>query len=279
MDKAVILSYFARYIEQELGIVYADHNIFQLENRLQEISARFGGESLEALYERAKAKNAAELLELILDVSTNNETSFFRDPKIFAAIAEVCIKAHVSRPGSAPLSIWSAACSTGQEPLSLVMLIKKLQDELQTEIPFRLLASDISARALEVARQGLYTGFELQRGLSEDFIKKFFSEEEGNKWRASAELMKHIEHRRLNLRSEISHSYNYDLILCRNILIYQNVEGKREIVDAITQWLKPGGFLVLGSGESLIGLSGDYEQVENSGAILYQRKERGVKAS
>ncbi|MEN9835280.1 MAG: hypothetical protein RL011_1473 [Pseudomonadota bacterium] len=268
-----VLQFFAKVIETELGIVYSESNYFQLENRLQDIARQIGTNDIYTLYEQAKDGLSASLKQLLLDVATNNETSFFRDPKIFKAIENL-----IFTPESTPLRsdetlrIWSAACSTGQEPLSLAMMLKERQLKTAALNSFNILASDISERVLLKAKSGIYSQLEVQRGLPAAMMLKYFTKDDQDRWTATPEVRRHIEYSKVNLRDNFSFPGLFHLILCRNVLIYQNVEGKRDILKRITSALSPGGYLVLGSGESLIGLSDDFEHKTFDGAIVYRKK-------
>lgn len=264
-----ILIFFAKYIEKELGIIYAEHNYFQLKNRLEEIAKLKGVETIERLYEEAQKGIQGAFKQLLLDVATNNETSFFRDPKVFKAIEALILSEHQKK---SRLSIWSAAASTGQESVSMAILIKEFAAKMGLTVNFGIIATDISERVLTRARKGSYSQLEVQRGLPVPLLIKYFKKDENDAWQVIPEIKNCIQFRTQNLKENFSFSEPFDLILCRNVLIYQNVEGKKEILNRITRTLSPGGFLIMGSGESLLGLSNDYESVSSEGAVVYRKK-------
>lgn len=266
--------FFASYIERELGIVYADHNRFQLQSRLEEIAKLQGLASVEEVFSLAKTGITGAFRQLLLDTATNNETSFFRDPKVFRAIEEAVLKG--LKPGE-KLRIWSAASSTGQEAMSLAMLIKEFGAKTRTDPSFEILGTDISDRVLRRAREGAYTQLEVQRGLPSPMLVKYFRKGEKDQWLAAPDLQCHLVFRPLNLKEPFSFAEKFHLVLCRNVLIYQSVEGKADILARITAQLVPGGTLVLGAGESLLGLSSDYEQIAVEGAILYVKKDAAAR--
>lgn len=260
-------------IETELGIVYAESNYFQLENRLEEIARQIGVSGIPALYEQAQISMSGPLKQLLLDIATNNETSFFRDPKVFKALENTLDTPEVTPlMAGETLKIWSAACSTGQEPLSLAMMLMERAQKTGVKTPFNILATDISERVLTKAKSGIYTQLEVQRGLPAPLMLKYFTKDDQDRWSASLEVRRHIEYSKLNLRSKFNYNGIFHLILCRNVMIYQSVEGKRDILSRITSALCPGGYLVLGSGESLIGLSSDFDQKSVEGVIIYRKK-------
>lgn len=280
MKLEIILPYFAKVIEREIGIVYAEHNYFQLQNRLEDIAKSIGAPDILKLYEMAQNGISGSFKQQLLDVATNNETSFFRDIKVFRAL-ESEVLANIKnklRPGH-PFRIWSAASSTGQEALSIVLMIKEWSKKHKCVFDFNVLGTDISDRALARAKNARYSRLEVQRGLPEELQQNYFEQVSPDTWAARPELMAHVSYRTLNLKEAFSFSDSFDLILCRNVLIYQSLEGKKEILKKITSSLSPGGYLVMGSGESLLGLSDDYQQTAAEGAILYKKINRLAQAA
>jgi chemotaxis protein methyltransferase CheR len=275
-----ILLFFAKYIELELGIVYAEHNYFQLQNRLEDIAKILLVDSVERLYANAKEEIAGQFKQLLLDLATNNETSFFRDQKVFQAIEDLFLPLFVQEsPKNSQLRVWSAASSSGQEALSVSMVLKEWNLKNSQNIQFSVLGTDISERILKRAKAAQYTQLEVQRGLPQNLLNKYFIKNSEERWEASSELMSHIQFRKQNLLEPFLFTEKFHLIFCRNVLIYQNIDSKKEILKRLTEMLHPGGFLVLGSGESLMGLSNDYEQSTSNGAVIYRKKEMVLRAA
>ncbi len=279
MQLDLILSFFAKFIETELGIVYAEHNYFQLQNRLEEIAKLQGKASLVELYDTAQQGISGHFRQLLLDVATNNETSFFRDPKVFKAIEGVLLPHFLVTRPSGKIRIWSAANSTGQEALSTAMLILEQGIKQSRTYNFEILGTDISERALSKARAGFYTQLEVQRGLPAPLMIKYFKKDELDRWGASQDLLRHITYKTLNLKQFFTFPDKFDLILCRNVLIYQSVPGKIEILKKISENLAPNGYLIMGSGESMLGLSNDFDQTVVDGAVLYRKKDKMLMAA
>jgi len=278
MQHEEILGFFSRYIEKEIGIVYASHNHFQLSNRLDEICKLSGTPTVLDLYNQAQSGITGAFKQLLLDVATNNETSFFRDPKVFKAI-ESLLKEQPAKPASAPFKIWSAASSTGQEALSVAIILAELNAKRTESLEYRLLASDICERALDKAKKAVYSQLEVQRGLPAPYMIKYFSKDDQDRWTVKPGLNKSIQYRNINLNDFVVSHEKYDLILCRNVLIYQSVENKKKVITTLTDSLAEGGFLVLGSGESLLGLSDAFTQQSIEGAILYRKKVAQTRAA
>lgn len=272
MQPETILSFFSRYIESEIGVVFAQHNAFQLQNRLEEISKLMGVPTVEKLYEQAQKGIHGPFKQLLLDVATNNETSFFRDGKVFRAIESIVFKPAREATDLKPIRIWSAASSTGQEALSISISITEENLKSGKQLPYSILGTDISERALTKARQATYSQLEVQRGMPAPLLIKYFKKTADDNWTANHSISSSIEYKKLNLKEPFRFAASFDLVLCRNVLIYQTVPQKIEVLDKIIEALAPGGYLVLGSGESLIGISDAFTTLNSDGAILYRKK-------
>jgi chemotaxis protein methyltransferase CheR len=275
------IKFFADYIEQKLGIIYAKDNYYQLERRLSDIATTLGVGSVFELWTKAQTGISGQFQSLLLDLSTNNETSFFRDPGLFKAIEEkILVEPRFSGDNPLPLRIWCCATSTGQEVYSMAILLHswKLQNPRRS---FSFLATDYSLRVLKQAEEGKYSQLEIQRGLPEAMINRFFKTEKHmsnpaaatGSWIVTEELKKGITFKQQNLLDDFGGIGPFEIVLCRNVLIYQNVENKRRIIAEIARRLVPGGYLVLGAAESLMGLSEDFEMRQIDRAVVYQRKQ------
>lgn len=279
MQHEEILGFFSRYIEKEIGIIYSSHNHFQLSNRLEEICKLSGVATIQDLYQQAQKGIHGSFKQLLLDVATNNETSFYRDPKVFKALETTFQQMLEQKRDPGPLKIWSAACSTGQEPLTLAMILSELSEKRRQTIEYSMLATDICERALQKARRTTYTQLEVQRGLGAMQLIKYFSKDDQDRWTAKSGLNRFIEYRNLNLNDFFAPREKFDIILCRNVLIYQSVENKIKVVKTLTDSLNTEGILVMGSGESLLGVSSSFEQQNIEGAILYKKKSENAMAA
>lgn len=263
---------FAKVIEVELGIVYGEHNFYQLQNRLEEIAKIYALSDVEKLHEKAiKEGISGNLKQLILDIATNNETSFFRDNKVFQNIEKTIIPSLTSmmKPGET-LNIWSAASSYGQEPYSLAILLNEMREK-NWPGQFEIMATDIVDRVLARAEQGLYSQLEIQRGLTTPLLLKYFTKNDQDYWKVNQGLRNYIKFKKQNLKEPFNFEKNFHMILCRNVLIYQGLESKIEIIKKFSKCLLPGGYLILGAGESLLGISSDFEQILLEGSFLYRK--------
>lgn len=265
--------YFAQLIEKEIGIQYNSVNSHMLENRLLDLAKSLGFTDFESFWSDLKNRTLRPSeKEAILDIATNNETSFFRDVEIFDFFKNDFLPNHTS----SPLRVWCAASSTGQEPYSLAMVLAQLKDAGQPR-RYEILATDFSERVLKQAQSGVYSQLEVQRGLSPAMLAKFFEPQPGEKstssrFKIKSELSSSITFKRLNLLDPWNHRDRFDIIFCRNVLIYQDVENKRKVIARLSSALVPGGYLVLGGAESLMGLSNDFEMQIFGKACVYKLK-------
>lgn len=271
------LQFFADFIKKETGIVYTDTNAYQLESRLKQIVQMLDLKDEEELYSKCQYGIVGQVKELILDLATNNETTFFRDTALFKALQSEIIPGLKDSTG--PLKIWSAASSTGQEIYSIAMIIDQIQKENPTFPKVELHATDISKRVLGQAEEGVYSQLQVQRGLPAKLLVTYFEKEGETSWRLKEALRKQVKFKHLNLLDSWYGIENCDIILCRNVLIYQDVENKRAVVARMTSALKPNGLLIFGAAESMLGVSEDFIQEKIAGAVVYRKKDTVSKAS
>lgn len=268
-----ILKFFSEYIEKEVGIVFSDFNSFQLQNRLEKIAQLKGVKSVEELYQIAQRGLDRDFRTLLLDIATNNETSFFRDPRVFNILRDVVLPKLIetSQATGRKIKIWSAACSAGQEPLSLAMLIREKESLLGQSINVSIRATDVSGAILKRATEATYSQLEIQRGLPAPMMLKYFTQNPDSTWTASASLRSMIRYESINLLLPFQSAESYDLVLCRNVLIYQKVCSKTKIIEKIEQSLESDGYLILGAGESLLGIENNLKTITQDGTIYFAR--------
>jgi chemotaxis protein methyltransferase CheR len=272
MENLAVLKFFADFIEKELGIVYVEANYFQLEHRLKDIATQLGLE-LTSLYQTAQSGISGQMRSLILDLATNNETSFFRDNAIFKALSEYIIPDLIKENDKSSISLWSAASSSGQEVYSIAMEVSEARAKNVMIPPLRILASDVSDTILKRAEKAAYSQLEVQRGLPAKLMIQYFDKNEEDQWIVKNSLRKGIDFRKINLLQAWGAIGPFDIIFCRNVLIYQSVENKSKIIKEIYHHLNPGGYLILGAAESLFGLSQDFDQLVHGSAVFYRKKQ------
>lgn len=266
------LVFFSKFIETDLGIVFSEFNDFQLERRLEEISKKRGLKSVAELYAHARLNFDSELKKLVRDAATNNETYFFRDPKAFEALKSTLLPLIFERAREEKRRprIWSMACSYGQEPYSIAFLCKELVSAKSSRwLDPEIVATDIATHALAKGSSATYTQSEIDRGLPSNYLNRFF-DKVGVEYQVNKEIRSLIRFQSLNLLSDSFMLYGkFDLILCRNVLIYQSVENKKAVVHKIKAALNPAGYLVLGAGETLIGISEELKGLKLSDTIVF----------
>lgn len=269
---AASLEFFAGMIEKETGIRFSEGTFYQLESRLEDLAARFGyKEGIEELYSVVLNNRDPGLRKVLFEKATNNETYFFRDPKLYSAL-ELKVLPELLKSFAEPIRIWSAASSSGQEAYSFKIVLDRLGVPAGS---IDYLCSDINEAILARAEKGIYSQLEIQRGLGAmDLLKYFKKSESENTWEVQAELKKGMHFKKINLLDEWFHKKSFHLIFCRNVLIYQSIENRRKIMARLVDSLEPGGYLAMGAGESLVGISAEIEQIEENGAIIYRKKKK-----
>jgi chemotaxis protein methyltransferase CheR len=270
------LKIFADLILRETGIVFKESNYYQLETRIEHILEQ-NSLTLDAFVRAVVTERKSELLAQLHDQATNNETSFFRDPRVFQSLFAHVIKPFFeSKPGRT-LQIWSVACSTGQEPYSLAMDLENYR-LIHKEASYRILATDYSQRVLKKAQEGIYTQIEVQRGLSAVNLVRYFEKLDARenavdiRWKVKTQLQAQIDFKPFNLLSPAWHlpQKSFDIILCRNVLIYQDQDNRRAILKKLAQYLHEDGILVLGCAEAITNLPEIYTAQQLGEATTYK---------
>lgn len=267
----------ADFLRTVCGLHFGPESRYLLERRLARRCAELGMRSFTS-YHYALRNDASGEGELAwaIDHLTTNETYFLRERRqLDALISEIvpAVRARSGGAGSAPVSIWSAGCSSGEEPYSIVLLA--LEAGLVPGRDLRVYASDISRQMLQKARRGVYREASF-RQMDPWLREKYFSPKDGNH-RISDEVKKHVHFAHLNLMDESRTALlgSLDVVICRNVIIYFDLETKRRVVRTFHQKLRPGGFLLLGHSESLINLSTDFTLEHLRNDMVYQRPSEG----
>jgi chemotaxis protein methyltransferase CheR len=232
------------------GIALDSDKLYLAESRLAPIMLDNGDIDLAELMRRIERSGDEQFLQAVIDAMTTNETSFFRDRTPFELIQrELLPELMERRKDKRRLRIWCAACSTGQEPYSLAMLLEEEGARLQ-DWTVEILATDISETALRTARRGVYSQFEAQRGLSTQRLLRHFEQHNGN-WRANDRLRARIVFRPLNLLASFREIGPLDIILCRNVLLYFGADVRRDVLARLAAVTADDGWLILGTAETV----------------------------
>ena len=242
------MAVIASLLEKRTGQQLDPGRAWRIEANLKPILRGLGMTTLDELVTGLVASRDGKLSDQVVDALLNQETSFFRDAQVYDLIAEALAALRAQSAGRR-LRLWSAGCSNGQEPLSLAML---LDERGLTGDAVEIVATDVSTGAISRARQGRYSQFEIQRGLSIHRMMKWF-EGEGAEWTARRDLVQRIQFRENNLASDMPPAGSFDLALCRNVLLYFSPPQRAEAFERIARALRPGGLLVLGASETVIG--------------------------
>lgn len=271
---------FREFLEAASGIALGDNKQYLVNSRLGGLVAEMGLGSIGELIERVKRDMKPDLRERIVDAMTTNETLWFRDDFPFE-ILKSHILPELSGPRTRPVHIWSAACSSGQEPYSMSMIIQEYMHAKPGSLSrdAQITATDISPSVLKDAREGRYDAMAVARGLSDERKKRFFDvqgkarDDQAKTWQVKSEIRKRITFSEMNLMKKDYHALGkFDVIFCRNVLIYFSAELKREILTRFAQVLEPGGYLCLGASESVSGYVDFFETVRYQGGLVYRLK-------
>ncbi|MEH3046782.1 CheR family methyltransferase [Sphingomonas adhaesiva] len=233
-------------LEQRTGQRIAENRSWRIDTALKPLLSALSLDRVEQLTALLRGGRDTALADQIVDLLLNQETSFFRDVGMIEAAATAA-RAAEERNGMAA-RIWCAACATGQEPLSLAMLFAE-----DGAPPPPILATDVSIAAITRARRATYNQFEIQRGLPIRRMMRWFASADEQQWAASSRLLETISYRRHNLVADPAPVGTFDLILCRNVLFYLVPERREQVLDRLAGALAPGGLLLLGAGETVIG--------------------------
>jgi chemotaxis protein methyltransferase CheR len=244
----------AALLKLKSGLAIGPDKLYLLETRLAPILRQYELRDLNALAERVRASRADLLTHAVVEAMTTNESFFFRDNKPFVHFrAQALPRLHAARPPGTPLRIWSAASSSGQEAYSLAMILSELRPSLGDR-PVEIIATDIAREQLARARDGLYTQFEVQRGLPMQMLVKYFHKE-ADGWRVAEPIRRMVEYREWNLLADLRPLGRFDIVFCRNVLIYFDQPTKARVLEAVAAQMPPDGLLYLGGAETVLGIT------------------------
>jgi len=255
-----------KILRDRSGLVLGDEKAYLLESRLVPVARKHGLSDLDEVLGKVRMFAPENLIVDIVEAMTTNESFFFRDVKPFDLfrdnVLEHLIKA---RAGTRSLRIWCAAASSGQEPYSLAILLKEAAAKLtgwRTEI----VGTDISAEILARAKQGRYSQFEVQRGLAIQLLVKYFSKD-GEHWQINQDVRDMVKYREFNLLDDFAPLGKFDVVFCRNVLIYFDQETKKQVLERIARMLPEDGVVFLGGAETVLGITDKFEPVPGQRGI------------
>ncbi|TAK47052.1 MAG: protein-glutamate O-methyltransferase CheR [Xanthobacteraceae bacterium] len=245
--------YLRKLLKDRSGLMLSADKQYLVESRLMPLARKAGLPGISDLVQKMKAGSEPTIVRVV-EAMTTNETFFFRDKVPFDHFRDTIMPAMIKARGQRrSLRIWSAACSTGQEPYSLAMCLK----EMATAISgwrIEIIATDLSQEVLEKSRAGIFSQFEVQRGLPIQFLVKYFAQV-GEMWQVSSDIRAMVQFRPLNLMQDFSALGTFDIVFCRNVLIYFDQPTKIGVFGRLAKSMEPDSFLVLGAAETVVGLT------------------------
>ena len=263
------LSLLTEYIASVSGIVLDQSKSYLVESRLGPLLEEMEFADYAELHRKAILDTSGKLCIRIIDAISTNETSFFRDSHPFELLAHKILPDYFEQANGQPLRIWSAASSTGQEVYSIAMVLKELLFDL-SKYKIRIIGSDISTEVLKTASTGRFNKLELSRGLSADRLRKHFTRE-GSQWRINDDLRTLVLFDRVNIMDPLTRLGHFHIIFCRNVAIYFSKENRIKLLDRLADRLLPEGKLIIGSTESLVGITSRFKRCEFRGKIYYEK--------
>lgn len=262
---------FSRFLESQCGIVLGNSKQYLVRSRLSPLVNRYSLDSLSDLLKQVITGRNRDLRVAAVDAMTTNETLWFRDTYPFTVLAEKLLPEVAAN--KRPIKIWSAASSSGQEPYSMAMTILELQSRRPGMLSsVQITATDISSTMLETCKAGIYDNLALSRGLSPERRRMFFEDVGDGRMKINDKAKRMVNFRPQNLMDSYSLLGKFDIIFCRNVLIYFSQEMKSQVLNQMAASLNPGGYLLLGASESLTGLTDKFEMVRCNPGIIYKLK-------
>nr|WP_249786643.1 MULTISPECIES: protein-glutamate O-methyltransferase CheR [unclassified Bradyrhizobium] len=248
-----------KFLKDNSGLDLSADKQYLIESRLLPLARKAGLSGIAELVQKLQG-GSRQLITEVVEAMTTNETFFFRDKVPFDHFRDHIMPEVIkARAAKRSVRIWCAAGSTGQEPYSLAMCLKEMGAAL-TGWRVEIIATDLSQEVLEKAKAGVYSQFEVQRGLPIQMLVKYFRQT-GETWQINPELRAMIQHRQLNLLHDFAQLGTFDVIFCRNVLIYFDQDTKINIFNRLARQIEPDGFLVLGAAETVVGLTDTFRPI------------------
>jgi chemotaxis protein methyltransferase CheR len=269
----VEFDFLRKFLRDRSGLVLSDDKQYLIESRLVPVARRNGLASISEIV--AKLRTQAPALEAaVVEAMTTNESFFFRDKTPFEHLRDETMPALLAaRAGQKKLRIWCAAASTGQEPYTIAMILADMAAKI-AGWRIEILGTDLSTEVLDRAKAGLYTQFEIQRGLPIQLLMKHFTQK-GDQWEISPAIRSMVQYRPLNLLRDFSSLGQFDIVFCRNVLIYFDQGTKIDVLSRICRMLAPDGYLTLGAAETVVGLTAAFKpHAERRGLYVLNRDQR-----
>jgi chemotaxis protein methyltransferase CheR len=261
-------SYIADLVRKESAIVLTPAKDYLVQARLLPVAQQHGLAGVPQLVATLRSRHDAQLRQQVVEALTTNETSWFRDNDPYRLLGSTVLPeaAAAARAANRPVRIWSAACSTGQEPYSIAMV---LRESLPAGMRYDLVASDLSGEMVARAQAGRFSQLEVNRGLPASMLVRYF-DREGAHWRVGTDLRRDLTFARINLAAPLPALGLFDVVFVRNVLIYFDVETKRGVLDRVRRLLRPGGWLFLGAAETTMGVTQEFVRADDAKTSAYR---------
>jgi len=265
---------FRVFLEKTCGILLGSNKQYLVSSRLNKLMEQQGIKTLGDLVRKIQAQPRSGLRELVVDAMTTNETLWFRDTYPFEVLKSRVLPEMLKTGAGQRLRIWSAACSSGQEPYSLSMSIDEYErsNPSQAKTEVQIVATELSGAMLAACKAAEYDSLAIARGLSSDRLQRYFDVKAPGRWAVKPAIRSRVEFRVQNLLDSYAALGKFDIVFCRNVLIYFSADVKKDILKRIHATLRPGGYLFLGASEALNGLPELYQMVQCSPGIIYKAK-------
>jgi chemotaxis protein methyltransferase CheR len=258
--------FVAQLLKQRSGLTIGPDKAYLLESRLNPVARKHGFNGLTDLIQGLRLRGDQALTRDVVEAMTTNESFFFRDTKPFEQFRRLVLPHMLEkRAGKRSFRIWSAACSSGQEAYSLSMILKEFDSKL-AGWRVEMIGTDLSTEILEKAKEGVYSQFEVQRGLPVQLLVKHFTQE-GDRWRISPEIKRMVTYRIFNLLDDPAPLGQFDVVFLRNVLIYFDQPTKAKVLERVAKQMAPDGFLYLGGAETVLGITDKFQVVPGERGI------------
>ncbi len=252
--------FICQILRERSGLVLTNDKAYLLESRLLPVARKWKLATFDDLVRVIRSKMDEAVIRDVVEAMTTNESFFFRDTKPFDQFKQVVLPAMLkSRAASRTIRIWSAACSSGQEPYSLAMILSEMSAQL-SGWRIEIVGTDLSTEILTRAKEGMYSQFEVQRGLPITMLVKYFAQI-GDRWQINAKIRGMVQYKEFNLLQDPMPLGRFDVVFCRNVLIYFDQPTKTRVLNSVAKLMPEDGFLFLGGAETVLGITDKFQMV------------------
>jgi chemotaxis protein methyltransferase CheR len=252
--------FICQILRERSGLVLTNDKAYLLESRLLPVARKWKLATFDDLVRIIRSKMDEAVIRDVVEAMTTNESFFFRDTKPFDQFKALVLPALLkSRAASRTIRIWSAACSSGQEPYSLAMILSESAAQLNGW-KIEIVGTDLSTEILNRAKEGMYSQFEVQRGLPITMLVKYFSQI-GDRWQINAKIRGMVQYKEFNLLTDPMALGRFDVVFCRNVLIYFDQPTKTRVLNSVSKLMPEDGFLFLGGAETVLGITDKFQMV------------------